>query len=155
MISDNENVGPRIKTGRLGWLSNPLHQAIEEAVSRYKGSVWQIKSEKDFSEFACHQSAILSDNSSAVFFKYSKAIEAEWQFENELSSLQILAKKAGIMIPQPIGIVQSEAGTMLIMKALEAITRGRYQWQQIGDTYGASPCIWPQSPLKVRRTWTN
>jgi hypothetical protein len=49
-------------------------------VARSHASAWQIVEERDYSEFACHRCAILSDGSSAVFFKYSSAADAKRQF---------------------------------------------------------------------------
>ncbi|MDD4052291.1 MAG: fructosamine kinase family protein [candidate division Zixibacteria bacterium] len=132
MINDDDNGVPRVRCGPIRWLDNPLRAPIEEAVSEYKGSAWRIRSESDLSEFACHRCAVVSDGSSAVFFKYSEAAEAKRQFEVELSGLTTLSKRAGILIPRPIAIVAAENGWLLIMEALEAVERGPRQWRQIG-----------------------
>ncbi|KPL07292.1 hypothetical protein AMJ86_04845 [bacterium SM23_57] len=118
----------------IQWLSNPLRTAVEETVSEYKGHTWRIRNGKDLTEFACHPCAIVSDGSFAVFTKYSDAVDAKLQFEIELSGLKTLSNRAGVLIPQPIGIVSVENGTLLVMESLKAIQRGPRQWRQIGAT---------------------
>lgn len=134
MDGKNNNTGPRVRLGQIKWLSNDILEAIETAVSRYTGYRWKIHSEKDYSEFAYHRTAILSDGSFAIFIKFSQADNASRQFEIELAGLQTLSEKSGVLIPQPLGILQAETGTILILKALEVIDRGPEQWQQIGTT---------------------
>ncbi|HUV29828.1 MAG TPA: fructosamine kinase family protein [Acidobacteriota bacterium] len=131
---ENKEGIPRVRFGPIRWLTTPLYTTVEEAVSEYTGRAWRIKSEKDFSEFACHHGAIVSDGSFAVFFKYSEAAEAKRQFEVEISDLKTLSERAGVLIPKPIDIVSVEKGTLLIMEALEAIAPGPRQWRQIGTT---------------------
>ncbi|MEW5922867.1 MAG: fructosamine kinase family protein [Candidatus Zixiibacteriota bacterium] len=125
---------PQVRPGPLAWLSKPLRDAIEMAVSEQAGYIWRIKEEKDYSEFACHKCAIVSDSSFEVFFKYSDATDAKQQFEIELSNLHILSKKACVLIPEPIGIIGMNDGALLIMRALKEIKRGPDQWRQIGAT---------------------
>lgn len=115
-------------------LRTPLRTPIEEAISKYIRREWKIQSAKDMSEYACHHCAILSDDSFAVFVKYSEDADASRQFEIELACLQYLVKSAGINVPTPIGIVQVENGTLFIMEALNAIERRPPQWRQIGKT---------------------
>jgi fructosamine-3-kinase len=134
MIHDDEPGIPRVRFGPIQWLSKSLRAPIEEAVSKYKGRRWRIGDERDLSEFACHHCAIVSDGAFAVFFKCSDAVDAKRQFEVELSGLQTLSKRAAVLIPEPMGIVQVEGGTLLIMEALEAIERGPRQWREIGIT---------------------
>ena len=86
------------------------------------------------SEFACHHCAILSDDTFAVFAKYSEDAEAAAQFECELASLQYLSARADVMIPTPIGIVPVERGTLFIMEALQAVERAPRHWRDIGKT---------------------
>jgi len=134
MTHDDKPGIPRVRFGPIRWLSNPLRTSITEAVSEYTGRKWRIRTEKDLSEFASHHCAIVSDGSFAVFFKYSEAVEAKRQFEIELSGLQTLSEIAGVSISRAIDIVQVENGWLLIMEALEAITRGPRQWKQVGAT---------------------
>jgi fructosamine-3-kinase len=115
-------------------LSNPLRIPLEEAVSKHCSREWRVQSARDMSDFAVHHCAILSDESLAVFAKYSEAPEASKQFEIELAGLQYLSERAGVMVPTPMAVVPVESGTLLIMEALNAIERGPRQWRQIGRT---------------------
>ncbi|RKX24927.1 MAG: hypothetical protein DRP45_07095 [Candidatus Zixiibacteriota bacterium] len=134
MTNDNEQSIPRVRSGPISWLDDPLRVSITKAVSDYKGCKWRIVSEDDFSEFACHHCAIVSDGTSGVFFKYSQSNDAKKQFEIELSALQTLSKQAGVRIPHPVGIVEVKSGALLIMEAVETVKRGPNQWRQIGET---------------------
>jgi fructosamine-3-kinase len=134
MTNSEKDGTPRIRFGPIQWLGNSLRAPIEKVVSEFRGNAWRIKSEKDLSEFACHRCAIVSDGKFDVFFKYNEAADAKQQFEIELSGLQILLKRSGVLIPQPIGIVRVETGTLLIMEALEAVRRGVHQYRQVGVT---------------------
>jgi protein-ribulosamine 3-kinase len=134
MTLDDRPYGLSDGFGPIQWLSDPLRSAIQKAVSEYKGRAWRIRRGKDLRDLACHDCAIVSDGSTAVFFKYSEFADAELQFEIELSDLQTLSKRTGVLIPQPISIVKAEKGTLLIMEALEAIKRAPRQWRQIGAT---------------------
>jgi fructosamine-3-kinase len=133
MTNDNKDGIPKVRPGPIKWLGRSLRAAIEKIVSEYTGCRWRIKSERDLAEFACHPCAIVTDDSFAVFFKYSREIKAKKQFEVELSDLRILSKKAGVLIPQAIDIVQMENGCLFVMEALETIQRGPKQWRQIGE----------------------
>ena len=44
------------------------------------------------------------------------------------------ATAAGVLIPEPIGIVSVEGGALLVMEALAAIERGPREWGEIGAT---------------------
>lgn len=125
---------PQVRSGPIPWLNDSLRVSIEESVIEYCGHSWKITRESDYSEFSCHHSAIVSDGSLAVFFKYSDTTDAKRRFEVELSNLRTLVDKAGVLVPKPIGIVQVDKGMLLLMEALEAINRGPGQWKQIGAT---------------------
>lgn len=125
---------PRVRFGPIKWLGSPLRTPIEKVVSGYTGRAWRIRSERDLSEFAFHRCAILSDESSAIFFKYSEAADAKRQFDIELSDLQTLSNAAGVLTPRPIGIVQVDNRWLFIMEAVEAVRRGPDQWRQMGAT---------------------
>ncbi len=88
------NGKPRVKIDPIEWLTDPVRAALEQAVSRHLGRAWRIVGEKDFSEFACHPVAIVSDGSFSVFFKLSEDAEARRQFEAELSDLTTLSSRA-------------------------------------------------------------
>ena len=134
MTYDNKHSEPQVRFGPIQWLNNPLRGSIENIVSKYKGCAWKIRNEKDLAEFACHPCAILSDGSYAVFVKYDNTANAKQQFEVELSNLRTLSDKAGVLIPQPIGITPAEKGWLLMMEALDTIQREPRQWRQIGAT---------------------
>ncbi|MDD5265274.1 MAG: fructosamine kinase family protein [Candidatus Bipolaricaulis sp.] len=127
---------PGIRSGPIPWLTAPLRTSIEEAASAYEGRPWRIRSEADLSEFACHRCALVSDGRFSVFFKYSEMSNAGAQFEAELSGLKTLSTTAGVLIPEPIGIVPVEGGTLLVLEALEAVERGPREWREIGATLG-------------------
>jgi protein-ribulosamine 3-kinase len=134
MTPDDQSGMPRVRYGPIQWLTDPVRTAIEGTVSQYSERVWRIVHERDFSEFACHHCAIVSDSSLAAFFKYSEALEAQRQFEIELGGLRTLSRLAGVPVPQPIGIAPVEGGTILVMKALDVIARGLPQWRDMGAT---------------------
>jgi protein-ribulosamine 3-kinase len=134
MNQKNKQDKPQIRFGPIQWLNNPLRTSIKQSVSNYIEYKWIIKDEKDLAEFACHPCAILSDGSFAIFVKYSVSADAKQQFEVELSNLLILSRRAEVLVPQPIGIIDVENGTILIMEALESIQREPRQWRQIGTT---------------------
>ena len=128
----NIELSNRMETIQL--LNNPIRTRIEEVISAYRKREWKIRSTTDMTEFACHHCAILSDDSFAVFAKYSEAKDASKQFEIEIAGLKYLSKNAGVSIPEPIDIIQVESGTLFIMKALKAIKRSPLAWRQIGKT---------------------
>jgi fructosamine-3-kinase len=134
MTNDEKQGDSSNRLGSSRLLSKPLRTPLEEIVSEYKGREWRVRSAKDMSDLACHDCAVLSDDSFAVFAKYSEDIEASKQFEIELAGLQYLSRSAGVMIPTPIGIVPVEKGSLLIMEALNAVERTPIQWRQIGST---------------------
>ncbi len=125
---------PRVRPGPIVWMSRAMRDSIERAVSEYRGETWRIDDEKDFSEFACHRCAIVSDSVYAVFFKFAEEPEARKQFEVEMSGLRTLHEKSGVLIPRPIDVVPTESGTLLIMEALQAVDRGSRHWREIGAT---------------------
>jgi len=132
MTDDNDYGIPQVRYGPIQWLDKSLRTSIEQTISDFKGCAWRIKNEKDLSEFACHHCAIVSDDSFAVFFKYAEDDKAKQQFKIELSDLLTLSDKAGVLIPNPIGIVQSSNSTLLILEALEEIVPGPQHWRQMG-----------------------
>lgn len=134
MSSDNDPGIPQVRPGPIRWLTPLLRDAVETKVAAHLGRSWTIRDEWDYSEFACHRCAVVFDGSFKVFFKYSEVAHAPEQFDVELSGLRTLAEKAGVLIPQPVGIVSIDAGTLLIMAAVESVERGPRQWREIGRT---------------------
>jgi len=85
-------------------------------------------------EFACHPSAILSDDSFSVFAKFSEAANGSEQFEVELAGLQLLSERAGVLTPNPIGIIPIAGGSILVLETVQAVDRAPRHWRQIGQT---------------------
>lgn len=125
---------PKVQPGPIKWLNDPLRSSIEETVSDYIGREWNIASQADFSEFAYHQCAVVSDSAFSAFFKFSTSVDAEQQFNVEIVNLQNLSEMTGVLVPRIVGIVGTGAGWLLIMEALDAVARGHNEWRQIGKT---------------------
>lgn len=118
----------------------PFRAAVEAAVTRHLARPWAASQCRDMTEFACHPAAIFSDGAYGVFAKYSAAANGREQFEVELAGLRLLAERAGVLTPTPIGIVQVQvpapsvaSGTVLVLEAVPAVERGPQQWREIGQ----------------------
>jgi fructosamine-3-kinase len=111
-----------------------LRMPVEQAVSEHTGRRWMVTDARNMTEFACHPCAILSDSSYAVFAKFSEAANGFDQFTVELAGLRLLAKRAGVLIPAPIGIIPVNGGNILILEAVQAVERTPRCWRQIGQT---------------------
>jgi len=114
--------------------TQPLRAPVEQIVSKHLQRPWRAREWRDMAEFACHPAAILSDGGYAVFAKFSAAANGREQFEVELAGLRLLAERAGVLTPTPIGIVAVEGGSVLVLEAVQAVDRGPQQWRQIGRT---------------------
>ena len=114
--------------------SDPLRAPVEQIVSEHIGQQWTIKEARDMAEFACHPSAILSDGSFSVFAKFSEAADGSEQFEVELAGLRLLSERAGVLTPNPIGILPVAGGTILVFETVQAVDRAPRHWRQIGQT---------------------
>ena len=134
MYEDSNQCQPQVRTGPITWLNVALKNSVEKAVEEYLGHSWHLLYESDYSEFACHRCAIVSDGSFSVFFKYSEDAQAERQFAAEMSCLLTVSKLTGVLIPELINIVSVTSGTLLLMRALVAVNRGAKQWREIGRT---------------------
>jgi protein-ribulosamine 3-kinase len=127
-----QHVSPnRIPAIRL--VSGPLRAPVERAVSGHLGHSWTVMDATDMSDFACHHAAILSGGSYSVFAKFSEAANGAEQFEIELAGLRFLSARAGVLTPNPIGIVPVPGGCVLILEAVEAVDRAPRHWRQIGQ----------------------
>ncbi len=91
-----------------------------------------MKEFKDMNEFSSHPSAILSDDAYSVFVKFSSDANGLEQFETELAGLQLLAKRAAVLTPIPIGTIPVEGGVIMVLEAIQAIERTPQQWREIG-----------------------
>jgi len=114
--------------------SDPLRAPVEQIVSEQIGRQWTIRDARDMTEFACHPSAILSDGSYSVFAKFSEAVNGSEQFEVELAGLRILAERAGVLTPNPIGILPVAGGSILVLETVQVVDRAPRHWRQIGQT---------------------
>jgi len=118
----------------ITWLTPDLSAAIEAAVTAHAGRAWRIERATDLADLASHPTAILAGSGLGVFVKLGTESDAFHRFEVEASSLRYLADRAGVLVPEVIGIVPAESGTALIMRALHEVERGPHQWREIGRT---------------------
>ncbi len=132
LTSQDDRPQNRISSLRLA--GNPLGSPVEKKVSEHLGRQWRIADSRDMSEFACHPCAILSDGSYSVFAKFSQAGNGFQQFEIELAGLRLLAERAGVLTPAPIGIIPVTGGTILVLGTIPAVDRAPRHWRQIGQT---------------------
>lgn len=114
-------------------LTDPvLRLSVEQFVSRQAGRAWRVDAARDMADFACHPAAILSGSGYSVFAKFSDAPDSALQFEVELAGLRLLADRAGVQIPTPLGILPVPGGSVLVLEAVEEIERTPEGWRQIG-----------------------
>jgi fructosamine-3-kinase len=113
--------------------TQPLRSLIESAVSANIGRRWTIQTVRDMQDFACHPSAILSDHSFSVFAKFSDAADGSKQFEVELAGLRFLQERAGVLIPEAVGILPVPGGSVLVLQTVAEVARGPRQWREIGE----------------------
>ena len=107
----------------IPFASDPQKTAVEQLVSEYLGRPWQIHQARDMSDYACHPSAILTDQDYAVFAKFSDASDGMHQFQVEQAGLRLLRERAGVAIPTPVGIRPVPGGTILVLEAVQAVER--------------------------------
>lgn len=112
----------------------PLRTPLEDFVSGHLGRPWRVKEARDLKDLASHPAAILSDGAYPVFAKFSDAPKGGEQFAVELAGLRLLAARAGVLTPTPLGVVPVPGGSILVTEAVAAIVRGPHQWRQIGQT---------------------
>lgn len=122
------------QTPSVQLISPPIRLAVEQLVSSYIGRKWQAKTFQDLIDLASHPCGILAGEGYAVFTKLSRAANGLDQFEVEMAGLRLLAARAGVMVPTPIGIVPVNEGNVLVMQAVQAVERSSAQWRDIGRT---------------------
>ena len=115
-------------------LTAPNRIPLEQVVSSYYGYAWHVKTFQDMNDYAAHPSAILSNGRDAVFIKMSEAPNGPDQFEVELTSLNYLSERAGVLTPTPVGIVPVERGVILVLEAVQADARTPQSWSEMGRT---------------------
>ena len=111
-----------------------LRAPLEALVSRYVGGRWTIRRARDMTDFASHPCAILSDGRFDVFAKLSHAADGAHLFAVETAGLRDLTERAGIVVPTPIGIVQTNDAALLVLEAVQAVERKEREWRAIGRT---------------------
>ena len=115
-------------------LSDAFLSPVEQMVSEHLGREWRVRDVKDMADYASHPAAILSDGSFSVFAKASQAANGMEQLEIELTGLNLLKERSGVLTPTPIGIKLVEGGALLVFEAVQAVDRGPRHWRQIGQT---------------------
>jgi protein-ribulosamine 3-kinase len=77
---------------------------------------------------------VLSDGSYAVFAKFNGAADGLEQFETEMAGLRLLAERAAVLTPTPIGVIPVVGGSILVLEAVTAVDRAPRDWRLIGQT---------------------
>jgi fructosamine-3-kinase len=114
-------------------LSDGLRLPLEQQVSAYLGRAWQVRQVWSRADAASHPAAILADDTDAVFAKLGQGDQAQDQFEREVAGLRLLTERAGVLTPQPIGLIPVENEVLFIMEAVQVIAREPLHWRQIGQ----------------------
>jgi hypothetical protein len=105
--------------------TQPLRSLIESTVSAHIGRRWTIQTVRDMHDFACHPSAILSDETFSVFAKYSDAADGSKQFETELAGLKTLQALAGVLISNRWASYPPRTAASLLWRASWRWSAGR------------------------------
>jgi fructosamine-3-kinase len=118
-----------------------LRHAVEKAASTHRGRTWFAERLIDLNERASHPCGILVGPSFSVFVKLSRATDGATQFEAELRGSQLLARRAGVATPIPVGDVTVVGEwSMLLTEALGETAperRSTADWESIGRTLAA------------------
>ncbi len=115
-------------------LADLFRRPVERLVSDHYHREWKVTRFQGMDEFASHPAAILSHGDISVFVKLSEAAHGLDQFEAELAGLRLLAGRAGVLAPLPIGILPVQEGVILVLEAVRAVERTPHQWREIGRT---------------------
>lgn len=116
--------------------------AIEAVASGHRGRRWVCTGFTDLSDRASHPCGILHGKPFSVFAKLSSSSAGQDQFSAELLGLTLIARLSAVRTPAPIaeGLVELEAGALLLLEALPeraAGRRTREDWLAIGATLAA------------------
>jgi protein-ribulosamine 3-kinase len=123
---------PKAQTHPL--LTPAARDAIERAVSAYRGAPWRVRSLRDLADLSSHPAAIIADGDFAVFAKRCVGAMARDQLEVEQAGLTLLRERAGVQTPEPIAIIDVDGGAIMLTVAVAEIARGPEQWRAIGRT---------------------
>jgi protein-ribulosamine 3-kinase len=107
---------------------------VEQAVSAHLGDAWQVRTFSDMEPFSSHPAALVSDGRRAFFIKLSEAAHGPDQFQAEMAGLTLLAERAGVRVPAPVGVVAVEGGSILVLEGVQEVPRGENEWREIGRT---------------------
>lgn len=115
-------------------LADSLRIPMERAVSEHIGRIWKVVETRDLRDYACHPAAIFSDGAYPVFVKFSDAANGLEQFEVERAGLRLLAERAGVRTPVPVGNIAVQGGALMVLEAVREVAREPRHWRQIGQT---------------------
>ena len=115
-------------------LTHPFRLGLERLVGAHLHRPWKIQRLTDLKDYASHPAALLSDGTYTIFAKVSDAPDGRAQMEAEVAGLRLLNERAGVPVPTVLGVLDTEAGTVLVMEAVTAVERGPAQWRDIGRT---------------------
>lgn len=103
----------------------PFHRsevvtAVEWAVTEHLGRSWSSESFRDLDDRASHPCGIFAGNGFSVFAKFSDAVDGADQFGLEVAGLRLLLERGGVRaaIPVGLGVVETEAGSVLLLEGL-------------------------------------
>jgi fructosamine-3-kinase len=114
-------------------LTDALRIPVEQQVTAYLSRDWRMTNFEDKADFASHPAALLSDGTFSVFVKMGEGSLARDQFEKEISGLQLLTERSGVLTPAIIGNIPVEGGALLVMEAVNVVKRESAHWRQIGQ----------------------
>lgn len=109
-----------------------ITRQIERAASAHLGRPWLSSRFTDLGGRAAHPAGIFHGPSLSVFAKLSVAADGRDRFTAELAGLDLLHRRAHVVVPTPIscGIVEVDRGTLLLF---EALTERRAQARSSAD----------------------
>jgi fructosamine-3-kinase len=111
-------------------------RAVERATSAHVGRPWTAVRFQDLDDRASHPCGIFHGEPVSVFVKLGASGESE-QFAAELSGHRLLARRAAVGTPTPVGAgrLEVEGGCLLLLEAIPevpAADRSAEQWRSIG-----------------------
>lgn len=109
-------------------------RAVEAAASARLGRPWTATGFTDLDERASHPAGIFRGAPFSVFAKFGTDVA---QFTAEVRGLTLLAERAGVATPAPVGdgVVPVDGGALLLLEAVPEVPpeqRSTAQWESIG-----------------------
>ena len=119
-----------------------VREAVDTTTSSHLGSEWTCTGFSDLNNRASHPAGIFYGGQLSVFAKASFAQDGGEVFRAELDGLVLLQKRAGVVIPVPVGpgLVDIAGGWLVMYEAInERPTQVRTtdDWRAIGHTLAA------------------